>query len=151
MTEFFLRTLLSLIGTSLCLVAALLFLPRMRIRAGMRRVIWVLFALRLLLPFALPMPGAPAITLPERESVHTTVSRPTETVTAPRPTAPTPETKPAAPQQSAAPAPTTPQTAPKTAPAISLKACLLTLWAAGALLFAGWHIAGHFLVRRRLL
>lgn len=147
MTDFFRGIILSLLGTSLCLIAALLLLPRLRIRSGMRRVIWMLFALRLLLPFALPLPGAPAITLPERETMQTTVPTPVQPTPAPQITAPQQTGNTAAPTQTPMPAPAPQQTAPQ----INIKAFILAFWASGILLFAAWHITGHFLVRRRLI
>ena len=150
MEALFLRILTLSLTTSAVLLPLLVFLPRLRSRYAPRTCyfLWLVLALRLLLPFELPNPQ-PVVT----------VAAPDYAVTLPALSQSQPQTRPAAPAQSAgqdagaagvqtAPTPAAPAQPERTLP---LTALLGWLWLAGGLAVLLWQGGSYLLARRALL
>ena len=123
-------------STGVVIAVLLLLTPTLRKStwAKWRCLVWVLLALRLLLPFQLPAIHAPlAVSLPDQVLITQAESTPSP--------GPVPGEASPAPQQR-------PVSGPQS---LSLLDILSLVWAAGALGFLGFHLVGHLRFRRRLL
>lgn len=129
---------LAVVSASTGVVIAVLLLLTPALRKGTwakwRCLVWVLLALRLLLPFQLPAIHAPlAVSLPDQVLITQAESTPSP--------GPVPGEASPAPQQR-------PVSGPQS---LSLLDILSLVWAAGALGFLGFHLVGHLRFRRWLL
>ena len=148
-----LRMLTLSLTTSAVLLPLLVFLPRLRHRYAPRScyVLWLVLALRLLLPFELPNPRPVIRVAPPDYRVPVPVSRTVQTVPA------TPAVRPdlgGSPQSAAQESTAQERAARETEPppaSLPLTALLSGIWLAGALGVLAWQAGRYLLARRALL
>lgn len=144
MEALFLRVAALSLGCSAVLLPLLLLSRRIRHRYAARTCyfLWLLLALRLVVPFQLSLPQ-PVVTV-EAPRYEAPIQRPAPPAQTRPVTAPGPASLPADRELP-------PAAEPVGVPAASLTALAGALWLAGGAVFALWQGASYLLVRRRLL
>lgn len=133
-------------GAAIVLLLVLGPLLARRYATRWRYWVWLLVAVRLLFPFSLSLPQAPVrLEAPPDRVLYTAPTSEPATSGAPVPggsaawTPAVPSAAPVQSQSSAVERPAAPQVLPRT---VTLEQFLFWAWAAGALLFLAWHLAG---------
>lgn len=144
MQALFLRVAALSLGCSAVLLPLLLLSRRIHHRYAARTgyFLWLLLALRLIVPFQLSLPR-PVVTV-EAPNYEAPIQRPAPPVQAQPAPDPDPASLPAEREPS-------PAAEPEGVPAVSLTAVAGALWLAGGAVFALWQGVSYLLARRRLL
>ncbi len=158
--ETIMQTVLQIsISTAAVIGLLLLFVPvwQKRYSARWRKVIWMVIALRLLVPFSLELPSAPVImdvnleeqtgiTIPVQEPEHAEMHYDMATVPEKQPSVTKPEVQNHVESNTGSTVPVTVQNRES----VSYGTILFTVWIFGITVFIGWHCVQYGVFRRKV-